>query len=707
MANFLYFLTLLVGGATAGDPKQSAAVDIVLKMLADVAAKVEAEGKEEAATFLKFDTFCKETEEETKASITTAADTIGTLSGQIKSLTATNKETTDDIDELKKDITKLTSSIEDKAAERASASAEYASTSQDLGNAVYGVDKAIDEFKAKKSTSFLQKQSFKKTVQAAALLADSLGMKSSSLSGLDAKDTSYDGIVTMLENLQTTFRSKKETADLEEAKAANAFKLAHQAMKSQLKSKQDTLVAKQSDLVQKTRELGIAEGDLAEATTAKKEDEAYLAETKASCAEKRAVNAQHVAGRADELAALSQAKSVLEQAMAPSSSKGTAAGSTKVANLLLVELAAGERTNQQDRLDAANAEASAVEDEEQANHPSLDFLQMQEVRQHQPGLSQERAALVELLSRSAQRLHSRQLAVLATKAGSDPFAAVKEMISGLITKLQKQMAESQSNKAFCDKEIGAAELARDDASTAITQLNTELASTEARRDALVEDLEEINASLATLDKKKEELVKIRAEEAKEAAETIAESKSALEGVQQAKQVITDFYSKASDATVQKQAASSDAKKPSLLQSVAAKPEDEAYKGKQAASKGIIGTLEVIQSDFERTISDTEASNRTAEKEQQHILNDMAVTRAEKLKSTDVKKGFKVEADTAINDAKANMQGEVSKLKSVLLQLTNLEGKCGVGVSYEARKAARAQEMKALKEAIASIDSIAR
>jgi hypothetical protein len=616
------------------------------------------------------------------------------------------------MDELANEITRLKSTIKDKAAERAEDNAEFASTSEDLGNAIYGIDKSIDELKAKQSTSLLQEQSFKKNVQAAALLADSLGMKASSLDNLNAGDTSYEGIVSMLEDLQTEFRKKKEVADLDEAKAVNAFKLADQARKNQLKSRQDAFAANKADRAQKTKEIGVAEQDLAETKTAKKEDETYLAETTTSCAEKRAVHDQHVAGRADELAALSQARKIMEQAMAPSGNDtaSSAGGSaSKTADLLLVEVAAGEMTSQEDLLDAAEAEASAIEQEERSSQPSLGFLQMQEVQEHQPslrGLSGQRAALVSLLSRSAERLHSQQLAVLARSAGSDPFAAVKEMISGLITKLQKQMAEDQDNKAECDKNIGAANLARDDASTAITELNSELASAEARLDGLVEDMQELDAALKALDTKKKELIKIRAEEASEAAETIAESKTALEGVNRAKQVIVDFYSNASEAKVPKPGASSTSKKSdSLLQS--AKPEDEAYTGKQGASKGIIGTLEVIQSDFERTISETKDSNSTAEKEQQKIMNDMAVSKAEKLKAKDVKKGFKGETDTTIKDGKANLQGEISKLKSALLQLTNLETKCGVGVTYEARKAARAQEMQALEEAIATFDGLSR
>jgi len=707
----MFFMVFLVPGVAAGDPKQSAAVDMVLKMLSDVATKVESEGEEEAKTFLKFDRFCNDTVKETNSSIGASADKIGTLNGRIKTLTSTNKQTTADIDELVKDIAKLKSSIKDKTAERAEGNADFTSTSEDLGNAIYGIDKSIDELKAKQSTSFIQKESFKKTVQAAALLADSLGMKSSSLDSLNADDTSYEGIVTMLEDLQTEFRKKKETADFDEAKAVNAFKLADQSRKNQLKSKQDAFAAKKADRAQKTKEIGVAAQDLAETKTAKKEDETYLAETTASCAEKRALHDQHVAGRTEELAALSQAKKIMEQAMAPSGNNtAPSAGksASKVADLLLLEVAAGEMTSQEDLVDAAEAEASAIEQEERSTQPSLGFLQMQEVKEHQPslrGLSGQRAALVSLLTRSAEKLHSQQLGVLARKAGSDPFAAVKEMISGLITKLQKQMATDQDNKADCDKNIGAANLARDDASTAITELNSELASTEARLDGLVEDMQELNASVTALDAKNKELIKIRAEEASEAAETIAESKTALAGVKQAKQVIADFYSKASEAKVPKPGASTSKKSDSLLQN--AKPEDEAYTGKQGASKGIIGTLEVIQSDFERTISETKDSESTAVKEQQKILNDMAVSKAKKLKAKDVKKGFKGEADKIITDGKSNMQGEISKLKSALLQLTSLEAKCGHGVTFEARKAARAQEMQALEEAIAFFDGLPR
>eukprot|EP00930_Biecheleria_cincta_P033233 TRINITY_DN2300_c0_g1_i1.p1 TRINITY_DN2300_c0_g1~~TRINITY_DN2300_c0_g1_i1.p1 ORF type:complete len:710 (+),score=243.53 TRINITY_DN2300_c0_g1_i1:68-2197(+) len=705
MGKFGFGLSLLVGVATAADPKKSAAVDMVLKMLSDVGAKVEAEGEEEAKTFLKFDRFCNDTVEETTASITEGNNKIASVNAQITSLTASNQETTAGIAELNKDIATLKTAIKDLAAERAEEAATYASGDKDLSNAIYGIDHSISELKAKQSTSFLQKKSFQKAVQAAVFLADSLGLKTNAMGSLDATDdTSYEDIVSMLEELQTKFRASKESADLEEAKAVTAFKLASQAQTNQLKNKQDALAQNEADIAQMTKEIAVANQDLAETKAAKKEDDDYLAETTASCTKKRAIHAQHESARADELAALSQAKTIMEEAMAspsasaaPSSkvaaapSPQVAAAPSKVADMLLLAEVASASAADQDLLSAADAEASAIEQEEKATRPSLGFLQMPEQRQQQPRrhvqVSAEREALVSLLSRTAQRLHSQQLAALATKAESDPFAEIKTLISGLITKLQSQMAESQSKKAFCDKEIGAAELARDDASKAIKQLNTELASAQARRDSLAEDVQELDAAVAALDTKKKELVQIRAEEAKEAEETISESAAAVKGVKQAKQVIADFYSQASKATA-------------LLQ----KP-DEAYKGNQGASKGIIGTLEVIESDFERTISDTKASEVTATTEHQRTLNDMAVSKAEKLKSKELKTNFGLEANQTIADGTSNLQGETSKLKSALLQLKMLEEKCGVGDTHEARKAARAQEMQALEEAISAIDSM--
>merc|ERR1719181_657517 len=56
---------------------------------------------------------------------------------------------------------------------------------------------------------------------------------------------------------------------------------------------------------------------------------------------------------------------------------------------------------------------------------------------------------------------------------------------------------------------------------------------------------------------------------------------------------------------------------------------EAYKGAGAESGGIIGMMEVIQSDFERTISETKKAEAAAEKEHLEFMTETSKSLAEK------------------------------------------------------------------------------
>merc|ERR1719420_2492054 len=56
---------------------------------------------------------------------------------------------------------------------------------------------------------------------------------------------------------------------------------------------------------------------------------------------------------------------------------------------------------------------------------------------------------------------------------------------------------------------------------------------------------------------------------------------------------------------------------------------EAYKGAGAESGGIIGMMEVIKSDFERTISETKKAEAAAEKEHLEFMTETSKSLAEK------------------------------------------------------------------------------
>merc|ERR1712039_913639 len=126
------------------------------------------------------------------------------------------------------------------------------------------------------------------------------------------------------------------------------------------------------------------------------------------------------------------------------------------------------------------------------------------------------------------------------------------------------------------------------------KLSTEITSLDAKEDALTAEITELTDALKSLNKAVEDNIKDREASKKANLKTIKDAKEGLGSVTEALNILTVFYKNAAKATV----------------FVQASPVDEdttgagfagAYSGKQSESTGIIGMLEVIKTDFERTI----------------------------------------------------------------------------------------------------------
>merc|ERR1711912_113142 len=91
---------------------------------------------------------------------------------------------------------------------------------------------------------------------------------------------------------------------------------------------------------------------------------------------------------------------------------------------------------------------------------------------------------------------------------------------------------------------------------------------------------------------------------------------------QAITVLKEFYAKAGDATA-------------LLQQQPVAPEifDSPYKGMQAENGGVVGMLEVIESDFARLEADTKAAEASAQKEYDTFMTESKIDKTQK--STDI------------------------------------------------------------------------
>jgi chromosome segregation ATPase len=307
-----------------------------------------------------------------------------------------------------------------------------------------------------------------------------------------------------------------------------------------------------------------------------------------------------------------------------------------------------------------------------------------------------------LLRTSGDKLKSTLLATVATSAGRDPFEKVKVLIQELIERLLKEAANEANQKGWCDKATADAEQKRDYAATEVEQLNGEMAELEALRDTLAEEISTLETEIADLEARRDEAEKIRADEKAENAVTVEEAEAGLEAVSQAIDILDKFYK-----TVAKEQVS-------LAQGPADDAPDagfdnmEAYKGGQAESGGILGMMDVIKSDFERTISETEKAEAQAEQDHLKFMTETGISLAEKNTAKNQKTAEHEAAVESLSEADEKFKDELEILNTAIQELLDLKPTCvDTGMSYEERVARREDEIAALNKAHCILEAYAK
>merc|ERR1712073_25413 len=165
---------------------------------------------------------------------------------------------------------------------------------------------------------------------------------------------------------------------------------------------------------------------------------------------------------------------------------------------------------------------------------------------------------------------------------------------------------------------------------------------------------------------------IRQEEKATNEQTIADAGEAQTAVAQALTVLKEFYAKAGEAT-------------SLLQQPAPEIFDSPYKGMQAEHGGVVGMLEVIESDFARLEADTKAAEAAAQKEYDTFMTDSKIDKAAKTKDIEHKSAKKQRQEGALVQKKADLEGNQKELDAAIDYFDKLKPSCiDSGASFEDR-----------------------
>lgn len=242
-------------------------------------------------------------------------------------------------------------------------------------------------------------------------------------------------------------------------------------------------------------------------------------------------------------------------------------------------------------------------------------------------------------------------------------------------------------------------------SSTIDELNDSMAELEADRKLLAEALATLATEIKDLKDAQKKADELREEEKKENENTVKEAKEGKEAVLKAIGILEKFYK------------SAEKEKVSLTQASVKGPADdapdagfdggEAYKGSQSDNEGVMGMLEVITSDFERTIKETEKAEENAEQDHKAFTEETTASVDSKEATEKAKKKEKSDKDSKFDDDKAALKKKTDLLVSTIEELLELKKACvDTGMSYEDRVARREEEIAALRKGLCILTKFA-
>jgi hypothetical protein len=688
-----------------------AAVDKVITMLEELQLQVLAEGEQEAATYNKFSCFCKTTQKDKTDAIKTGKDDKASLSADIKKLSGERDALDVKIAKLADEIKQAETRMKEATVASNAALKVYTTNDADLKAALYALTEAIKVLKSSQTPTLVQLQSIAQTMKQAALMADALGFDGKAIASastfflqqgnsdvpVEMEDYKFhsSGIIQTLEKLLDDFRKTKADVDATEVERVKEYDLLIQKETDLVKAKTHAMEKAQEEREATISDIGTASQELTTVAATLLDDMEYLDELNTICSEKAKTWDQRTKLRANELTAITQATNIIKATVSEKTQASTIRFSQTGSVIHLADAVA----NSDAAMESIEAEAEIAEDS------PLGFLQHRSVRKHELDPSDaSRQLVISLLKGKGQELKSMLLTSLASRIAADPFAKVKKLIQELIERLLTEAANEADQKGWCDKATADAKQKRTYAAEEIADLNAKMAQLEALSDKLGEELSELASEIADLKKSRAEADANRSEEKAENENTVKEARAGLSAVTQAIDILDKFYKTSAKATVDL----------SLAQGPAEDAPDagfangEAYKGAQAESGGIIGMLEVIQSDFERTISETIADEKKAEQAHLEFMTATGKSLAEKTVAQKEKTKLKDDADSNFNDAEDEMSSQTKILVTAIKELMELKPACiDTGMSYADRVALREEEIAALKKALCILGAYAQ
>jgi chromosome segregation ATPase len=257
-------------------------------------------------------------------------------------------------------------------------------------------------------------------------------------------------------------------------------------------------------------------------------------------------------------------------------------------------------------------------------------------------------------------------------SGEDPLVKIVQMVEINIEMLEKQASKDATQKTCCDKEMAAADSKKDEKESTIEKLSSKLEQMSAHSAELKEEVSALQQSLAELAKAQGDMDKLRQEEHSNFLKRSPEMQQGIDGVQMALKVIKDYYSKSDKAD---------------------------------AANGIVGMMEVVESDFSKSLAEMKVAEESAQSAYEKETQENKLEKATKEKDVEYKTKERTSLEKASAEMSSDRQGVQTELDAVFDALKSLDEQCiAKPEPYEDRKQRREEELAGLKESLEALKS---
>jgi len=605
-AMFIAAEATFLGGADAALFQQATAetpMARVVKLIADLKAKVLVDGEKEQKSFDKYACWCEKTLERKAADIVESKDLIAETEILISKLKGEIASHAAEIAQLQKDIAANLAGENDASGVRTKERNDYMSERMESEQCIGALEAAI-----KVLTGAGTKKGFLDTsTHKAQLLSIAAGVRSvlsfqaisrvssganldmvknfaekpedfmSKQSGVSAaqvgqnpfgdyapQSTQISGI---LQGLYDSFTADLEKNNAAEAEAQKAFLALIATKKSEHQTLETTLEKQETDSASKNKRLKESEGLKGDTADQLAADEAFFDDSKEACQVKASEWSSRTRLRTEELNGMNEAIKILSS---------------------------GAKT---------------------FKSATTTFVQLASVNKHHTDFSHQSKVYAQLkqMASQYQSLSLAKIAAVVQMGGA--FDKVLGMIDNMVALLRREEASDIEHRDLCEnsQQKNANELG--DLASAIKKAKQMKKRMENTKNELLSEIAKVEKDIEATKKTQAEILKFRNTESSEFKQALKDDVDAVALIKQAIAALSKFYTN-NKITLELAQKGGDQKGPEYK----AKSEDEApeatfsdsYAGRQSESGGILAILSMINEDLEKEIADGRADDADAE-----------------------------------------------------------------------------------------------